>query len=544
MKRWHQTLIGGILVGAGGAYWSLPHLVEWQVEKRYPGVRVGRVEVQRGGCTLHNVIFDRGWVSGTLTRVDTNWDGTQVDIAGGSIEVDLNAKPKGGTGETRRDIQASGLTVRVKKDDYRALVTGARTEENLVCFDKATLEKPDVVAENGCVSRDGEKLTAQSVVAAPLEIKGVKIGKVTASGIEAKLKAKTVDAEKIETTVTFEGQTLPVEATGVKANPDDKTPLRLATLKTKHEWLAPDWTTAENVTITRDKGWVVSVGESQIKVDPETMTFEGAETCATWVKALPKSLQTKPLDKIQWSGDASFRVQLRPKSSFSLKATCKAVCKTVPNLRVAFRYTAYTAKREPFERTTGPNTREWLPLSMTGEMPLAVTNMEDPGFPHHRGFISQAFANSLTDNLRQGRFVRGGSTITMQLAKNLWLTREKNLGRKAQEFFLAQALESCYSKDEILELYLNVVEFGPDKYGVGAGAHHWFNRSPSDLTPTEAFWMAGILPRPTRVGPPDEAALKRTEKLMKTLAESGRIPDLVVDTAAVEAEGSNWETEP
>jgi membrane peptidoglycan carboxypeptidase len=166
---------------------------------------------------------------------------------------------------------------------------------------------------------------------------------------------------------------------------------------------------------------------------------------------------------------------------------------------------------------------------MTGDMPLAVTTMEDPGFEHHRGFIVQAFSNSFLDNLKQGRFLRGGSTITMQLAKNLWLTREKTLGRKVQEFFLSQALESCYSKDEIMELYLNVVEFGPNQYGVGNGSMHWFHKGPGELVPTEAFWLASILPRPSRTQPPTDSSLKHVEGLMKRLAEDGRIPNFTDD---------------
>jgi membrane peptidoglycan carboxypeptidase len=122
----------------------------------------------------------------------------------------------------------------------------------------------------------------------------------------------------------------------------------------------------------------------------------------------------------------------------------------------------------------------------------------------------------------------------MQLAKNLWLTREKTLGRKVQEFFLSQALESCYSKDEIMELYLNVVEFGPNQYGVGNGSMYWFHKGPGELVPTEAFWLASILPRPSRTQPPTDSSLKRVEGLMKRLAEDGRIPNFMDDVVEPE----------
>jgi membrane peptidoglycan carboxypeptidase len=156
-----------------------------------------------------------------------------------------------------------------------------------------------------------------------------------------------------------------------------------------------------------------------------------------------------------------------------------------------------------------------------GDLPKGVVTFEDPGFYKHHGFIGQAFANSLADNVRTGKFLRGGSTITMQLAKNLWLSREKTLGRKAQEFFLAQALESCYSKAEILELYLNVVEFGPGIYGAAAGAQHWFDRGPAELERNESFWMASILPRPKRASAPTSETLEKMEARLRSMEESG-----------------------
>ena len=126
----------------------------------------------------------------------------------------------------------------------------------------------------------------------------------------------------------------------------------------------------------------------------------------------------------------------------------------------------------------------------------------------------------------------------MQLAKNLWLTRDKTLGRKVQEFFLAQGIESCYSKDEIMELYLNVVEFGPNQYGIESGTKYWFKKGPGELAPQEAFWLASILPKPSRTGPPTDASLKRIDGLMKRFANDGRIPDFSLDI--VEDDIVNW----
>jgi membrane peptidoglycan carboxypeptidase len=155
-------------------------------------------------------------------------------------------------------------------------------------------------------------------------------------------------------------------------------------------------------------------------------------------------------------------------------------------------------------------------------MPTAVMNSEDYGFRSHRGFIPQAYDSAMVDDLKAGKFVRGGSTITMQLAKNLWLRRDKTIGRKVQELFLTMALESCLSKDEIMETYLNVVEFGPMVYGIHDGARYWFHKPPTELTPVEAFWLAGILTNPHAGRAPTPGALDRTAKLMARLASMGR----------------------
>ena len=539
MKKlyWGLAVLAVSLVGG---YLAYPHVVRWQVQKRISGVTFREVRVTWGVVTLNGVAFDRGWVRGTLNQVTSDWDQTHIVVTGGDIEADLDQKPPS-TGEGfKRTIEASELTVRVKKGSYRATVEGARTKGSTeVCFERASLAEPTVTGENGCVARDGSWADLGKLTAEGREAMGVRIGSLMATSVHLDTRIKKATAKTVVTDVTLEGQTLPVEAVGVEATHGDIDRIHLDTLRTKHAWLAPDWTVIENLTVTHDKKWELSIGASQIHVDPESLTFEGQETCGTWVGSLPAGLRSSPLDKLELTGETSFKVSVRPKPSFTLRSNCRAICRTLPDLRKPFTYTAYTSKGEPFQRTAGRGTAGWLPVGLTGEMPLAVVNMEDPGFQHHHGFIPQAFANSLTDNLREGRFLRGGSTITMQLAKNLWLTREKTLGRKAQELFLAQALESCYQKDEILELYLNVVEFGPDKYGIGAGTQHWFKKRPAELSPTEAFWMASILPRPSRTGPPTEASLKRIEGLMKRLAADGRIPEFI--TEAPDTEMMEWE---
>ena len=108
---------------------------------------------------------------------------------------------------------------------------------------------------------------------------------------------------------------------------------------------------------------------------------------------------------------------------------------------------------------------------------------EDNGFFKHRGWVSSEFKSALRRNLQRGGFRLGASSITMQMVKNVLLTREKTLSRKLQELFLVWYLEQNLPKERILELYFNAIEFGPRIYGIGAATRHYFGKKPADLTP-------------------------------------------------------------
>jgi len=105
---------------------------------------------------------------------------------------------------------------------------------------------------------------------------------------------------------------------------------------------------------------------------------------------------------------------------------------------------------------------------------------------------------ALKDDIRAGRFLRGASTISMQLAKNLYLGKEKTLSRKVEEALLTMLLESKLSKRELMELYLNVIELGPGIYGVGEAARYYFDEDARELSLGQALYLASILPDPTR----------------------------------------------
>lgn len=128
----------------------------------------------------------------------------------------------------------------------------------------------------------------------------------------------------------------------------------------------------------------------------------------------------------------------------------------------------------------------------------AVVASEDTTFWQHKGIDFYEMQKSFEKNLKEGKFARGGSTITQQLAKNLYLSSEKSLVRKLREALIAVQLEQELSKEEILEKYLNVVEFGENIYGVKQASQVYFGKSPSQLTAVDSAFLAFLLPNPKK----------------------------------------------
>lgn len=126
----------------------------------------------------------------------------------------------------------------------------------------------------------------------------------------------------------------------------------------------------------------------------------------------------------------------------------------------------------------------------------AVIASEDDGFVDHDGVEWEAIQKAFEKNQKKGKLVSGGSTITQQLAKNLFLSGERSYVRKAEELVIAFMLEACMSKERILEIYLNVVEWGVGLFGAEAAARHYYGISASALSPSQAARMAVMLPKP------------------------------------------------
>jgi len=143
--------------------------------------------------------------------------------------------------------------------------------------------------------------------------------------------------------------------------------------------------------------------------------------------------------------------------------------------------------------------RSWVPYeSISPAVKQAVIASEDARFMTHHGVDWGAVRYALRTNEKRGRIALGGSTITMQLAKNLYLSGDRNYLRKGQEIVIAHMMEAVLSKRRILEIYLNSVEWGVGVFGVEAAARHYFKKPASQLTSREAAWLAAILPAPRR----------------------------------------------
>lgn len=173
----------------------------------------------------------------------------------------------------------------------------------------------------------------------------------------------------------------------------------------------------------------------------------------------------------------------------------------------------------------GPENRYWTPSSqIPPEMKWAVILAEDSNFYKHEGFDVKAIKQAIKYDLEKKSFARGASTITQQVAKNLFLSRKKSITRKAMELYLAWRMEQELTKGRIIELYLNVVELGPMVYGIGHGARYYFGKPASDLTPRECAFLAAMLPGPRLAYNPYKnlrRVLKRSNMIVKLLRQKG-----------------------
>ena len=299
-------------------------------------------------------------------------------------------------------------------------------------------------------------------------------------------------------------------------------------------------------------GISVELGARPAPEPPDSHRFRGTfdmplTACQAMLDSTPRGLVPK-LQGMKLAGSFAVRGSAdidtaNPDRSFHLDWDTQNTCRiveasagiSVDRFRRAFRRTAYDPEGRAVTIETGPGTATWVPLAdITKFMQTAVLTTEDAGFFRHHGFDSEAIKNSIRENLRRKRFVRGASTISMQLAKNLYLDRGKNLSRKLQEAVLTMYLEQALTKDQIMELYLNVVELGPLVYGIGPAAKHYFDTTAKSLSLGQALYISSIMPNPKVQHFADGGEVSRgradlLRRLMKTARDRKRITDEELD---------------
>jgi monofunctional biosynthetic peptidoglycan transglycosylase len=206
-----------------------------------------------------------------------------------------------------------------------------------------------------------------------------------------------------------------------------------------------------------------------------------------------------------------------------------------PGVSIVITVKDWERKDHPF--VVGPRNPRWTPYgAIPSALKKAVVASEDANFYSHEGVDYEAIREAIKTDLRKGKFAHGGSTITQQVAKNLFLTREKTLIRKVKEFVLARRMDDALSKSRILELYLNVVELGPMVYGVGHAAHYYFGKPPSALTVRECAFLASMLPGPKVYNPyrKMDRVMKRSDRILRRMVAARMITREEYDAAMTE----------
>ena len=218
-------------------------------------------------------------------------------------------------------------------------------------------------------------------------------------------------------------------------------------------------------------------------------------------------------------------------------ATAAYVYLTLPDVRVLRRSnpetTAFIELRADEARARGGKPRRvqrWVPYSrFAPNLVRAVLLTEDAAFWSHDGLDYQQIKESMEVNLERREFARGASTITQQLAKNLYLSPSKNPLRKVRELLIARRLESELSKQRILELYLNVIEWGDGIYGAEAAARTYFGRSAAGLSESESALLAAAIANPRVMNPGNPTArLRRRQQMVMRRMGAVEPPPIIV----------------
>ncbi|MEE2828935.1 MAG: biosynthetic peptidoglycan transglycosylase [Myxococcota bacterium] len=300
-----------------------------------------------------------------------------------------------------------------------------------------------------------------------------------------------------------------------------------------------DWSVAETGgSITAELGplgtdekprFAVALEASRLQLGRLLSSLPDSLMPASWAAELQGTMQIK----VDFEGPLHERGKwvIDWKSDFSqmLLAT-GSLAQQVERLRGPFEHVYPVQKNgRVMMRRMGPADEDFVPISeVSRHLISAVVSTEDSGFFAHSGFEEESIKEAMLENLREGEG-RGGSTITQQLAKNLFLSGERTFARKLKEAVIAWRLESDLPKERILEIYLNIAEWGPGIFGARDAARHYFDRRPDRLRAEQAAFLASLLPSPVRYHDyyhPNGLGSKRfrmVQRILHTMHTHGRL---------------------
>ncbi len=397
---------------------------------------------------------------------------------------------------------------------------------------------------------EGDKLPLRLV--APLLPSGVDLRDAHASGT---------------LTVARDGDQLYIEATGALT----QAVLHSARIDETQITLAPQITLRAGLTLAQDRratGPFEAVDIQQLRVElaPATVEISGQLAasptralhgqlaitldklaCAAALAAIPPSIRG-PLDGLTMQGSVlgGLRAEIdlsRPTGSgIALTSTLDpSGCNVTADPPMTDVATLKGTTRHTFPtgtiRAVGPDAEGWASLERIPPMVYgAFTAAEDGRFFQHHGFDLEQIARSLEVDLRDGKLARGGSTISQQLIKNSFLTQRRSFGRKLQEAVLTWRLENVLTKREILQRYLNIIELGPEIFGIAQAARFWFDLPLRDLEPRQAAFLAALTSEPKSMtrrlrsaGQLDPASAARVSTILRAM----RRDDVITDDAYV-----------
>ncbi|WP_234461813.1 biosynthetic peptidoglycan transglycosylase [Pedobacter segetis] len=219
-------------------------------------------------------------------------------------------------------------------------------------------------------------------------------------------------------------------------------------------------------------------------------SLEGIKVQGNLQYALNFYLDSSKPDRVVFSSDLNgtndFKILKFGKTNFQ-------------KINAPFTYTPYEKGKPVRDIVIGPSNPNFVPFDqISSNIKNALLTSEDPSFFSHHGFVEESIRQSIATNFKAKSFKRGGSTISMQLVKNVYLNRQKTLARKIEEILIVWLIENQHltSKSRMYEVYLNIIEWGRNVYGIGEASHYYFGKNASDLTVGESIYLAHIVPKP------------------------------------------------